>query len=193
MVNKSSPRGDKRPYSEAMLAELQKSDAVVQKTTVAAVTPATPSSTPNTASSTASGTTPSPASSPASSANDELLTWVWPTDGKILLGFEEGKNKGIDIGGKAGQQIVAAGAGKVMYAGSVRGYGNLVIVRHSNNLLSAYAHNQSILVKEGQSVQKGQMIAEMGNSDSDAVKLHFEIRQQGKPIDPSKFFPNRQF
>lgn len=189
VVNKNSPRGDKRPYSESMLAELQKSDAIVQKTTVAIVTPATSSSTPNVAPS----ATPSPSASPSVSGNDELLTWVWPTEGKVLLGFEEGKNKGIDIGGKAGQQILAAGAGKVMYAGSVRGYGNLVIVRHSNNLLSAYAHNQSILVKEGQSVQKGQMIAEMGNSDSDAVKLHFEIRQQGKPIDPSKFFPNRQF
>ncbi len=88
--------------------------------------------------------------------------------------------------------MVAAGAGKVMYAGSdIRGYGNLVIVKHSTSLLSAYAHNKIILVKEGQTVNKGQMIAEMGNSDSDAVKLHFEIRQQGKPVDPSKFLPNR--
>jgi lipoprotein NlpD len=184
--NKSGPRGDKRPYSEANLAELQKSDVGGQKATLATTPPVSP---------------PAPASNPATpavsavvnSGNDEQLTWVWPTEGKILLGFEEGKNKGIDIGGKAGQQILSAGAGKVMYAGSVRGYGNLVIVRHSSNLLSAYAHNQSILVKEGQSVQKGQMIAEMGNSDSDAVKLHFEIRQQGKPVDPTKFFPNRQF
>jgi lipoprotein NlpD len=119
------------------------------------------------------------------------LSWIWPTDGRILAGFEEGKNKGIDISGKSGQQIFAAGAGKVMYAGSVRGYGNLVIVRHSNNLLSAYAHNQSLLVKEGQTVTKGQQIAEMGNSDSDSVKLHFEIRQQGKPVDPTRFLPNR--
>jgi lipoprotein NlpD len=87
---------------------------------------------------------------------------------------------------------MAAGAGKVMYAGSgIRGYGNLVIVKHSNSLLSAYAHNRAILVKEGQSVSKGQLIAEMGDSDTDAVKLHFEIRQQGKPVDPSKFLPNR--
>lgn len=79
-----------------------------------------------------------------------------------------------------------------MYAGSgIRGYGNLVIVKHSNGLLSAYAHNRSILVKEGQTVNKGQTIAEMGDSDSDSVKLHFEIRQQGKPVDPSKFLPNR--
>jgi len=87
---------------------------------------------------------------------------------------------------------MAAGAGKVMYAGSgIRGYGNLVIIKHTNNLLSAYAHNKTILVKEGQSVTKGQKIAEMGNSDSDSVKLHFEIRQQGKPVDPSKYLPPR--
>ena len=79
----------------------------------------------------------------------------------------------------------------MLYASSVRGYGNLVIVKHTSNLLSAYAHNKTILVKEGQTVSKGQKIAEMGNSDSDAVKLHFEIRQQGKPVDPSKFLPNR--
>ena len=125
-------------------------------------------------------------------AGDEKLSWMWPSEGKVIGTFDEGKNKGVDIAGKAGQQVVAAGAGKVMYAGSgIRGYGNLVIVKHSNSLLSAYAHNRSILVKEGQSVNKGQAIAEMGDSDADRVKLHFEIRQQGKPVDPSKFLPNR--
>jgi lipoprotein NlpD len=88
--------------------------------------------------------------------------------------------------------VLAAGSGKVMYAGSgIRGYGNLVIVKHTSNLLSAYAHNKIIFVKEGQTVNRGQKIAEMGNSDTDAVKLHFEIRQQGKPVDPSKFLPTR--
>lgn len=124
--------------------------------------------------------------------DDEKLSWMWPSDGKIVAVFDEGKNKGIDIAGKPGQQVMAAGAGKVMYAGSgIRGYGNLVIVKHSNSLLSAYAHNRSIVVKEGQNVSKGQMIAEMGDSDSDSVKLHFEIRQQGKPVDPSRFLPTR--
>lgn len=186
VVNKSSPRGDKRPYSDATLAELQKPDAGAQKTTVAAAgngATAAPATTTGNASTAA----------PAAAVAEESMAWAWPADGRILATFEDGKNKGIDIGGKAGQQIMAAGAGKVMYAGSVRGYGNLVIVRHSNNLLSAYAHNQAILVKEGQTVQKGQGIAEMGNSDSDAVKLHFEIRQQGKPVDPSRFLPTRQF
>jgi lipoprotein NlpD len=116
---------------------------------------------------------------------------MWPAEGKQVGAFDQGK-KGIDIAGKAGQAVVAAAGGKIMYAGSgIRGYGNLVIIKHTSNLLSAYAHNKSILVKEGQTVSKGQKIAEMGNSDSDAVKLHFEIRQQGKPVDPSKFLPSR--
>jgi lipoprotein NlpD len=124
--------------------------------------------------------------------DDERLSWMWPADGKIVATFDEGKSKGIDIAGRSGQQVMAAGAGKVMYAGSgIRGYGNLVIVKHSNSLLSAYAHNKLIVVKEGQNVSKGQVIAEMGDSDADSVKLHFEIRQQGKPVDPARFLPSR--
>lgn len=131
------------------------------------------------------------AAAPALS-EEERVTWMWPTDGKVVGTFEEGKNKGIDIAGKLGQRVLAASAGKVMYAGSgIRGYGNLVIVKHSNSVLSAYAHNRTILVKEGDPVVRGQAIAEMGNSDSDSVKLHFEIRQQGKPVDPSRFLPSR--
>lgn len=125
-------------------------------------------------------------------AEEERVSWIWPSDGKVVGTFEEGKNKGIDIAGKLGQRVMAASGGKVMYAGSgIRGYGNLVIVKHSNNVLSAYAHNRAIVVKEGDPVVKGQTIAEMGNSDSDSVKLHFEIRQQGKPVDPSRFLPSR--
>ena len=124
--------------------------------------------------------------------DDEKLSWMWPSDGRIVATFDEGRNKGIDIAGRPGQQVMAASAGKVMYAGSgIRGYGNLVIVKHSNSLLSAYAHNRSIVVKEGEVVSKGQVIAEMGDSDADSVKLHFEIRQQGKPVDPSRFLPSR--
>jgi len=137
----------------------------------------------------ASGVTPG---TTVTANDDEKLSWMWPSDGKIVATFDEGKNKGIDIAGRMGQQVMAAGSGKVMYAGSgIRGYGNLVIVKHSNSLLSAYAHNRTILVKEGQNVTKGQPIAEMGDSDADAVKLHFEIRQQGKPVDPAKFLPSR--
>jgi lipoprotein NlpD len=135
----------------------------------------------------------SPAPGTMVTANDdERLSWMWPATGKIVATFDEGKSKGIDIAGKLGQQVVAAGAGKVMYAGSgIRGYGNLVIVKHSNTLLSAYAHNKAIVVKEGDTVSKGQVIAEMGDTDADSVKLHFEIRQQGKPVDPTRFLPGR--
>lgn len=185
VVKKTAPKGEKKPYSEANLAEMQRADSGKDVAAAPAPAPAAP---------VARATVPAPAApaAPALSADDASLSWVWPADGKVVATFDEGKNKGVDISGKAGQQVVAAGAGKVMYAGSgIRGYGNLVIVKHSNNLLSAYAHNRAILVKEGQSVTKGQMIAEMGDSDTDAVKLHFEIRQQGKPVDPSRFLPNR--
>jgi len=176
--NKTAPRGEKRPYSDAALAELQKPDAAPATPPVAKVEPSKPVE-----------KTPDVPQVPA--ADDENIAWVWPADGKIISHFGEGK-RGIDIAGKMGQPVLAAGSGKVLYAGSgIRGYGNLVIVKHSNNLLSAYAHNKTIFVKEDQNVTRGQKIAEMGNSDSDEVKLHFEIRQQGKPVDPSKFLPSR--
>ena len=108
----------------------------------------------------------------------------------MLTGFDEVKNKGFDISGKAGDPIVAAADGRVVYAGAgLRGYGNLIILKHNNTFLTAYAHNQTLLVKEDQSVKKGQKIAEMGSSDADRVKLHFEIRRQGKPVDPAKYLP----
>jgi lipoprotein NlpD len=177
-LRKSTPKGEKRPYSDTAVADLQKPDERADKpAVVASLAPA-----------------PAPSAPPAAavSAEDRDLSWTWPSDGRVVAQFDEGKNKGIDIAGRAGQQVLAAERGKVMYAGSgIRGYGNLVIVKHSNSLLSAYAHNRAILVKEGQEVRRGQAIAEMGDSDTDTVKLHFEIRQQGKPVDPSKFLPNR--
>jgi lipoprotein NlpD len=110
----------------------------------------------------------------------------------VLAGFDDAKNKGVDIAGKAGQPVLAAADGRVVYAGAaVRGFGNLIILKHSNTLLSAYAHNQALLVKEDQAVKQGQKIAEMGSSDADRVKLHFEIRRQGKPVDPVKLLPPR--
>ena len=132
-----------------------------------------------------------PASSdqPANSAEDDIA-WIWPAQGKLIAGFDEVKNKGFDIDGKAGDAIIAAGDGRVVYAGAgLRGYGNLIILKHNNTFLTAYAHNQTLLVKEDQTVKKGQKIAEMGNSDADRVKLHFEIRRQGKPVDPAKYLP----
>lgn len=179
---KAGPRGEKRAYSDATLAELRADGGTTDAKPAPAPAPVAAAPAPAVVA----------AAPAAQAAGDDKISWMWPSEGKVIGTFDEGKNKGVDIAGKAGQQVVAAGAGKVMYAGSgIRGYGNLVIVKHSNSLLSAYAHNRSILVKEGQNVNKGQAIAEMGDSDADRVKLHFEIRQQGKPVDPSKFLPNR--
>lgn len=131
-----------------------------------------------------------PPAQPAAPSGDEDLAWIWPAQGTLLAGFDEAKNKGFDISGKAGDPVVASADGRVVYAGAgLRGYGNLIILKHNNTFLTAYAHNQTLLVKEDQSVKRGQKIAEMGNSDTDRVKLHFEIRRQGKPVDPAKYLP----
>ena len=159
-----------------------------------------PAGAPRPAASTAtSGTTPTApaATAPApvvaaSAASEDELVFVWPTSGALIAGFDEAKNKGLDLAGKAGDPVMAAADGRVVYSGAgLRGYGNLIILKHNNTYLTAYAHNQTLLVKEDQSVRKGQKIAEMGNSDADRVKLHFEIRKQGKPVDPAKLLPAR--
>ncbi len=124
--------------------------------------------------------------------NDDDLNWAWPAAGPVVAPFDDAKTKGLAIGGKAGDPVYAAADGRVVYAGSgLRGYGNLVIVKHNANYLTAYAHNQTLLVKEDQIVKRGQKIAEMGSTDADRVQLHFEIRKQGKPIDPAKLLPPR--
>lgn len=129
---------------------------------------------------------------PASSAGEDDVAWIWPAPGGVIAGFDEAKNKGLDLSGKLGDPVLAAGDGRVVYAGAgLRGYGNLVILKHNNTYLTAYAHNQTLLVKEDQTVRKGQKIAEMGQSDADRVKLHFEIRRQGKPVDPARYLPAR--
>jgi lipoprotein NlpD len=123
---------------------------------------------------------------------DEELNWLWPAAGPVLTGFDDAKSKGLAIGGKPGDAVLAAADGRVVYAGSgLRGYGNLVIVKHNNTFLTAYAHNQALLVKEDQVVRRGQRIAEMGSSDAERVQLHFEIRRQGKPVDPARYLPGR--
>ena len=132
-----------------------------------------------------------PAPAAATAAADQIA-WIWPTSGPVLAGFDEVKNKGLDIGGSAGDPVVAAADGRVVYVGAgLRGYGNLIILKHNNTYLTAYAHNQTLLIKEDQSVRKGQKIAEMGSTDADRVKLHFEVRRQGKPVDPAKYLPAR--
>ena len=183
---KTTPRADKKAINDDT-AEAPRSEKAGER--AEAVAAAAAAAAPSPAAAAAAG---SRVGSTVTATDDEKLSWMWPSDGRIIATFDEGKSKGIDIAGRAGQHVMAAGAGKVMYAGSgIRGYGNLVIVKHSNSLLSAYAHNRAIVVKEGDNVTKGQVIAEMGDSDAETVKLHFEIRQQGKPVDPSRFLPNR--
>ncbi len=162
----------------------------------AAMTPATTAAVPPVPATPAVPVAPTPpvttsSVAPAAAASgDENIGWIWPAHGTVIAGFDEAKNKGLDIAGRAGDPVLAAADGRVVYAGAgLRGYGNLIILKHNNTYLTAYAHNQTLLVKEDQTVQKGQKIAEMGNSDADRVKLHFEIRRQGKPVDPARYLP----
>ncbi len=135
---------------------------------------------------------PAPVAAPKPVTGAGDAGFIWPSSGALLAGFDEARNKGVDIGGKAGDPVLAAADGRVVYAGAgLRGYGNLVILKHDNTYLTAYAHNQKLLVKEDQNVHRGQKIAEMGSSDADRVKLHFEIRREGKPVDPARYLPAR--
>jgi lipoprotein NlpD len=167
----TGPKAVKLPYSQAALASLQG--------------PKDSKPTPPAA--------PSAPDTDAARAGDDAdsVTWSWPTKGKIVANFNEnGGPKGVQIAGALGQPVLASAAGRVVYTGSgLRGYGNLVIIKHNNTFLSAYAHNRQILVKQGDSVTRGQRIAEMGDSDASQVMLHFEIRREGKPVDPVKFLP----
>jgi lipoprotein NlpD len=179
---KSSPKAFKEAYSEQALRDVARS-ATNSPEVVAMNAPpsAAKSDVPKAA---------APAA-PAESDDDERLDWMWPAKGKVVVGFSDTANlKGIDIAGTAGEPVIASAAGKVVYVGNgLRGYGKLVIVKHNKTWLSAYAHNREILVKEGQQVTRGQKIAEMGNTDADQVKLHFEIRRLGKPVDPVRYLP----
>lgn len=194
---KTQPLGQRVPYSEQAYAQMvkgqaaQKVDAKVDskpEPKTEAKAERKPEAKPEVkteAEAAKPGTKPEP--SPA--ANNDSA-WIWPTEGKIVGNFDEGKNKGITIAGKRGQPVYASAAGRVIFSGTgLRGLGRLVVIRHPNNYLTVYAHNDKLLVKEGQNVTKGQRIAEMGNSDTDSVKLHFEIRRQGKPVDPIKLLP----
>jgi lipoprotein NlpD len=128
----------------------------------------------------------------ATGSDDDNLAWSWLVSLPVSAGFDDQRNKGLDFAGKPGDPVLAVADGRVVYAGSgLRGYGNLVIIKHNNTYLTAYAHNQTLLVKEEQSVKRGQKIAEMGATDAERVLLHFEIRKQGKPIDPARLLPPR--
>nr|WP_240915623.1 MULTISPECIES: peptidoglycan DD-metalloendopeptidase family protein [Pseudomonas] len=158
--------------------------------------PATP---PSTTKAPQSTTKPQPAPSvsqppPAPPRGRSNAGWAWPAGGPLIARFSSNGslNKGIDIGGELGQPVLAASDGSVVYAGSgLRGYGELVIIKHSDTYVSAYGHNRRLLVREGQQVKVGQTIAEMGSTGTDRVKLHFEIRRQGKPVDPLQYLPPR--
>lgn len=132
------------------------------------------------------------ASKDAAASDDDTLAWSWPVSHPVSAGFDEQRNKGLDFAGKPGDPVLAVADGRVVYAGSgLRGYGNLVIIKHNNTYLTAYAHNRAMLVEQDQVVRKGQRIAEMGSTESDTVKLHFEVRKLGKPVDPAKLLPAR--
>jgi len=182
---KSQPKAVKVPYSDQALAQLSGQAQPPSKPAVApsVIPPVVPP---------VAKADPAPEEKPAASAeDDEKVAWGWPASGKVLTTFNESTNlKGIGIAGKLGQPVIASAPGKVLYSGDgIRGYGKLVIIKHNKVYISVYAHNQLLLVKEGQSVVKGQKIADMGASDADQVKLHFEIRRFGKPIDPLKLLP----
>lgn len=125
---------------------------------------------------------------------NRVSTWNWPTRGQVIKTYsEKDYQKGIDISGKTGQPVLATSSGRVAYSGNgLHGYGNLIIIKHNDEYLSAYAHNKKLLVKEGQSVAAGQAIATMGNTDSARTMLHFEIRKAGKPVDPLNYLPKRR-
>jgi len=184
---KTAPKAIKEPYSDQAVRDL---------TLAATAVPAPPSEAPRVARAEprAEAPAPPPAAPPGRAGDaddDERLDWLWPARGKVVTSFSETANlKGIDIAGSSGDPVLASAGGRVVYAGAgLRGYGKLIIIKHNKTYLSAYAHNREILVKEGAQVSRGQKIAEMGNTDADQVKLHFEIRRLGKPMDPSRFLP----
>ena len=164
---KTGPKAMKLPYSEENLAMLLRQSP--------------PTTTPE-----------APPQQPRAEDGQDTVAWMWPASGRVVAGFSEPTNKGVDILGKIGDPVFASASGRVVYSGvGLRGYGKLVIIKHNQTYLSAYAHNSNLLVKEGQNVVRGQKIAEIGNTDSSQAKLHFEIRRLGKPVDPLKFLPER--
>jgi lipoprotein NlpD len=178
IIKKDHPKLIKLPYSEQAIAQIEKMQQepslVVAPVNILPTQIVVQTAKPN---------------PDEESGSEENLEWLIPTKGKLIGEYSESANrKGVDIAGNKGQAVLASAAGKVVYSGSgLRGYGKLVIIKHNKTFLSAYAHNEQILVREGQSVTKGQHIAEMGSTDADQVKLHFEIRKFGKPVDPAKY------
>jgi lipoprotein NlpD len=181
---KVEPRASKMPFSERALAQMNAAES--------GPSPLSPDAPPPIV--TTPPVTPPPVAAPsepekASGTDVDAIDWTWPAKGRVLAPFSEA-TKGMDIAGRKGAAVLAAANGRVIYADAgVRGYGKLIIIKHNDTWVSAYAHNDNILVKEQQEVRKGQKIAEMGSSDTDQVKLHFEMRRLGKPVDPVRILP----
>ncbi|MGH8686431.1 MAG: peptidoglycan DD-metalloendopeptidase family protein [Burkholderiales bacterium] len=183
---KVAPKALRLPYSEDNFAMLSKGGAGPAE--------AGPSPVAMAPAAAAAGAAAKPAVAPAGAQKPArepgALDFIWPARGNLLAKFSEPNSKGLDIGGKPGDPVVAAAAGQVLYTGTgIRGFGKLIVIRHDNGFSSVYAHNREILVKEGQTVSRGQRIAELGDSDADRPKLHFEIRKAGKPVDPLLYLP----
>jgi lipoprotein NlpD len=185
---KTGPRGTKVPWSDAALADLRAAESAPSMAAPSSAAPPATARPPE-----AKPADPKAAEAPDAKAADVAEgEWAWPATGKVIQSFAESGNKGVVLGGKVGDPVLAAADGRVIFSGNgPRGFGNLVIVKHTNDLLSVYAHNRTLAVKEGQPVKRGQKIAELGDSGTTSPRLHFEIRQQGKPVDPSRFLPKR--
>jgi len=169
---RTSPKALRLPYSEQNLALLSRAETRPELRTE--IKPEAK---------------PEPAR-PAVERDPEAIDFAWPARGKVMAAFSEPNSKGLDIAGQPGDPVLAAASGRVMYTGTgIRGYGKLIVIKHDNNFNSVYAHNREILVKEGQNVTRGQRIAELGDTDADTPKLHFEIRKSGKPVDPARYLP----
>jgi lipoprotein NlpD len=180
-ATKVSPKALRLPYSEENLAMLSRGEAAPAPSAAPAAAAAAPA---------AATAKPEPAKSAAVARDPEGLDFIWPAKGSLLTKFAEPNSKGVAIAGQKGDPVVAAAAGQVLYTGTgIRGFGQLIVIRHENGFSSVYAHNNKILVKEGQSVTRGQRIAELGDTDADRPKLHFEIRKSGKPVDPMQYLP----
>jgi len=187
---KTGPKALRLPYSDQNLALLEQGEAAVA-TAAAVLAPAAAAAGAATATPKPEPAKPEPPKPAAVERDPDAIDFIWPAKGSVLAGFSEPASKGLDIGGKPGDPVVAAAAGQVLYTGTgIRGFGKLIVLRHEGGFSSVYAHNREILVKEGQAVARGQRIAELGDSDADRPKLHFEIRKAGKPVDPMRYLPS---
>ena len=200
-VARTQPQGLKRPYSDAALAEMRAASGGEAAGATGSETPVItreevrpeprPAPVPDPKPAEPKAVEPK-AAEPKPDGRAESATFAWPAKGRVLQGFAEPRNMGIAIAGTPGDPVQAAADGRVIFSGpGPRGYGNLVIIKHDADTLTVYAHNRALLVKDGAQVKRGQQIAELGESGTDRPKLHFEIRRNGKPVDPARFLPPR--